>query len=77
MAFDSRCRLAEIKCQTLVVAASNDETVRLHHAKMPPATNRRNPATPSTVQSVRRSQLKQYTPGFTYSAFVMEGTPWY
>ena len=33
MAFDSRRRLAEIKCPTLVVAASNDETVPLHHAK--------------------------------------------
>src|SRR5271165_6188884 len=58
MAFDSRRRFAEIKCPTLVVAASNDETVPLDHAKMPPATNRRNPATPSTVQLVRRSQAE-------------------
>jgi 3-oxoadipate enol-lactonase len=34
MAFDSRRRLAEIKCPTLVVAASRDESVPLHHAKM-------------------------------------------
>jgi len=34
MAFDSRRRLAEIKCPTLVVAASKDETVPLHHAKV-------------------------------------------
>jgi len=34
IAFDSRRRLAEIKCPTLVVAASNDKTVPLHHAKM-------------------------------------------
>jgi pimeloyl-ACP methyl ester carboxylesterase len=34
MAFDSRRRLAEIKCPTLVVAASNDKAVPLHHAKM-------------------------------------------
>jgi pimeloyl-ACP methyl ester carboxylesterase len=34
MAFDSRSRLAEIKCPTLVVAASDDEAVPLHHAKM-------------------------------------------
>jgi pimeloyl-ACP methyl ester carboxylesterase len=34
MAFDSRRRLAEIKCPTLVVAASSDEAVPLHHAKM-------------------------------------------
>ncbi len=34
MAFDSSRRLAEIKCPTLVVAASNDEAVPLHHAKM-------------------------------------------
>jgi pimeloyl-ACP methyl ester carboxylesterase len=34
MAFDSRRRLAEIKCPTLVVAASNDEAVPLHHAKI-------------------------------------------
>jgi 3-oxoadipate enol-lactonase len=34
MAFDSRRRLAEIKCPTLVIAASNDEAVPIHHAKM-------------------------------------------
>jgi esterase/lipase len=34
MAFDSRRRLAEIKCPTLVVAASRDEAVPLHHAMM-------------------------------------------
>jgi 3-oxoadipate enol-lactonase len=34
MVFDSRGRLAEIKCPALVVAASNDEAVPLHHAKM-------------------------------------------
>jgi len=34
MAFDSRRRLAEIKCPTLVVAASNDEAIPMHHAKM-------------------------------------------
>jgi len=34
MAFDSRRRLHEIKCPTLVIAASNDEAVPLHHAKM-------------------------------------------
>ena len=34
MAFDSRRRLAEIKCPTLIVAAANDEAVPLHHAKM-------------------------------------------
>ncbi|HTD13855.1 MAG TPA: alpha/beta hydrolase [Chthoniobacterales bacterium] len=34
IAFDSRPRLADIKCPTLVVAASNDHTVPLHHAKM-------------------------------------------
>jgi pimeloyl-ACP methyl ester carboxylesterase len=34
IAFDSRRRLAEIKCPTLAVAASNDKTVPLHHAKM-------------------------------------------
>ena len=35
MAFDSRRRLAEIRCPTLVVAASNDQAVPIHHAKMP------------------------------------------
>jgi 3-oxoadipate enol-lactonase len=34
MAFDSRSRLAEIHCPTLVVAAAQDEAVPLHHAKM-------------------------------------------
>jgi 3-oxoadipate enol-lactonase len=34
MAFDSRHRLAEIRCPTLVVAASNDQAVPIHHAKM-------------------------------------------
>lgn len=34
MAFDSRRRLTEIKCPTLVVAASNDQAVPIHHAKM-------------------------------------------
>jgi pimeloyl-ACP methyl ester carboxylesterase len=34
MAFDSRRRLAEIGCPTLVVAASSDEAVPIHHAKM-------------------------------------------
>ena len=34
MAFDSRHRLAEIRCPTLVVAASKDQGVPLHHARM-------------------------------------------
>jgi pimeloyl-ACP methyl ester carboxylesterase len=34
MAFDSRSRLAEITCPTLVVAAANDKAVPIHHAKM-------------------------------------------
>jgi pimeloyl-ACP methyl ester carboxylesterase len=34
MAFDSRLRLAEITCPTLVVAGSDDTAVPLHHAKM-------------------------------------------
>ena len=34
MAFDSRRRLAEIACPTLIVAASNDRGVPVHHAKM-------------------------------------------
>ena len=34
MAFDSRRRLTEIKCSTLVVAAANDEAIPIHHAKM-------------------------------------------
>ena len=33
MAFDSRGQLSEIKCPTLVVAASNDTAVPLNHAK--------------------------------------------
>jgi 3-oxoadipate enol-lactonase len=34
MAFDSRQRLAEIACPTLIVAGSNDRAVPLHHAQM-------------------------------------------
>jgi pimeloyl-ACP methyl ester carboxylesterase len=34
MAFDSRRRMAEIRCPTLVVAAANDDAVPIHHAKM-------------------------------------------
>ena len=34
MAFDSRKRLAEIKCPTLIIAGSNDQGVPIHHAKM-------------------------------------------
>ncbi|MEU5942218.1 alpha/beta hydrolase [Micromonospora sp. NPDC047548] len=34
VAFDSRRRLAEIACPTLVIAASNDQAVPIHHAKM-------------------------------------------
>jgi TAP-like protein len=34
MAFDSRRHLVEIKCPTLIVAASNDQAVPIHHAKM-------------------------------------------
>ena len=34
MAFDSRRRLAEIRCPTLVIAGSNDKAVPIHHAKM-------------------------------------------
>jgi 3-oxoadipate enol-lactonase len=34
MAFDSRTRLAEIKCPTLIIAASNDVAVPFHHAEM-------------------------------------------
>jgi 3-oxoadipate enol-lactonase len=34
MAFDSRPRLAEIACPTLVVAASDDRGVPIHHARM-------------------------------------------
>ncbi len=32
--FDSRRRLAEIACPTLVVAAANDQAVPIHHANM-------------------------------------------
>jgi 3-oxoadipate enol-lactonase len=34
MAFDSRQRLAEIACPTLVVAGSDDQAVPMHHAQM-------------------------------------------
>jgi 3-oxoadipate enol-lactonase len=34
MAFDGRRRLAEIACPTLVVAASDDQAVPIHHARM-------------------------------------------
>jgi 3-oxoadipate enol-lactonase len=34
MAFDSRRRLGEIECPTLIVAGSNDDAVPMHHAKM-------------------------------------------
>lgn len=34
MAFDSRRRLAEIRCPTLVIAAANDAAVPFHHARM-------------------------------------------
>lgn len=34
MAFDSRKRLAEIRCPTLVMAGSNDQGVPIHHAQM-------------------------------------------
>ena len=34
MAFDSRRRLAEIGCPTLIIAGSNDQAVPIHHAKM-------------------------------------------
>ena len=34
MAFDSRHRLREIGCPTLVIAGSNDNAVPVHHAKM-------------------------------------------
>ena len=34
MAFDSRQRLAQITCPTLIVAGSNDRAVPLHHARM-------------------------------------------
>jgi pimeloyl-ACP methyl ester carboxylesterase len=34
MAFDSRQRLAEIACPTLILAAENDKAVPLHHAQL-------------------------------------------
>jgi pimeloyl-ACP methyl ester carboxylesterase len=34
MAFDSRRRVAEIRCPTLIIAGSNDDAVPIHHAKM-------------------------------------------
>lgn len=34
MAFDSRQRLAEIACPTLVIAGSQDRAVPMHHARM-------------------------------------------
>ena len=34
MAFDSRKRLAEIRCRTLIIAGSQDQAVPIHHAKM-------------------------------------------
>ena len=34
MAFDSRHRLTEIKCPTLIIAGSDDKAVPIHHAKM-------------------------------------------
>ena len=34
MVFDSRKRLADIRCPTLVIAGSNDRGVPMHHAKM-------------------------------------------
>ncbi len=34
MVFDSRKRLAEIRCPTLVIAGSNDKGVPMHHGKM-------------------------------------------
>jgi pimeloyl-ACP methyl ester carboxylesterase len=34
MAFDSRKRLVEIRCPTLVIAGSNDQGVPIHHAHM-------------------------------------------
>jgi 3-oxoadipate enol-lactonase len=34
MAFDSRPRLGEIRCPTLIVAGSRDEAVPMHHARM-------------------------------------------
>ena len=34
MEFDSRKRLSEIRCPTLIVAGANDQGVPIHHAKM-------------------------------------------
>lgn len=34
MAFDSRSRLSEIRCPTLVIAGSDDNAVPIHHASM-------------------------------------------
>jgi 3-oxoadipate enol-lactonase len=34
LAFDSRERLAEIKCPTLIIAGAKDNAVPMHHAKM-------------------------------------------
>jgi len=34
MGFDSRSRLAEIACPTLIIAGSNDDAVPIHHARM-------------------------------------------
>jgi 3-oxoadipate enol-lactonase len=34
MAFDSRRRLAEIRCPTLILAGSRDDAVPMHHARM-------------------------------------------
>ncbi len=34
MAFDSRRRLAEIRCPTLIIAGAKDEAVPMHHAHM-------------------------------------------
>ena len=34
MAFDSRRRVAEIRCPTLIIAGSNDDAVPILHAKM-------------------------------------------
>jgi pimeloyl-ACP methyl ester carboxylesterase len=34
MAFDSRSRLHEIRCPTLIIASSNDNAVPMHHASM-------------------------------------------
>jgi 3-oxoadipate enol-lactonase len=33
MAFDSRRRLSEIRCPTLIIAGADDEAVPIHHAK--------------------------------------------